>query len=141
MINGIDSTEWRMLQDTYLGTVVGKSLRGRSRARTLLVEKDAAWQHAVAPVLAWTKEIWRRMHGGAAALSWKTLARAWDAGRRRDVQEWGQVRGPVDAARLSLNRLWWSWPTPWALRSDEGVEYNVLATCPRMPQAIMEEAG
>ena len=141
MINGIDDAEWSSLQATCLETVVGRSLRGRSKARTLLVEGDASWQYAVAPVLAWVQELWRRMHGDAAALDWKALARAWDAGRRRDVTSWPNVRGPVDAARLSLHRLQWSWPTPWTFEADNGVEVDLLTTSPQMLKALLMDAG
>ena len=58
------------------------------------------------------------------------LSEAWAAGERRSCKRWGDVQRPVDAARLSLERLGWSWTSACEFRVCSGEIYNAGSMSP-----------
>ena len=59
------------------------------------------------------------------------LGASWKAHQtRRTKTTWATVRGPISAAHLTLERLHWTWPSPFQLEDDRGVMYNLAEVSP-----------
>ena len=139
-VTGLSDREWHDLQRTA-AVAAANGGAGRSWRRTLLVEGDATREHMVAPVVAWCSAAWEARAGAPGALGRGELAKLWQAHRRRKPKRWADARGPLDAAGLTLARLGWSWPTPWTLVTEQGVELDVDATAPKMVRWFLTEGA
>ena len=60
------------------------------------------------------------------------LIRAWKEAQNQKLNDWGDVEGPLTAARMSARRIGWNirHPTQWT--NDLGWKIDLLQTSPRM---------
>ena len=123
------------------GAVVLPGGGGRSLTRGFLVAKkqfmDPICREGVAPIHAWCAEAWqRRERQGPMKTAWRYAERAvTDAAR-----PWSRVRGPASAAWVSLSRIGWTFISPFVMRSDVGVEYDILHESPKRMLRRLKEA-
>ena len=60
---------------------------------------------------------------------------------RECSRPWAKVKGPASASWASLTRIGWEFIGPFAMRSDEGVEYEILHISPTRVLRRLREAG
>ena len=65
---------------------------------------------------------------------------SWEAGEARAVRRWSEVRGPIDAIRLTLQRLQWTHEGPWNWIDDRGATIDLRQTSPRLMRQLVEDA-
>ena len=118
-VTGLTSTEvWELQQQAARTmTPLGK---GASVLLKLLCHSDPVAQAACAAAGQWALEVWRNMMGDPRAHSLGLLSRAWAANQRCRATAWARVRGPLDAIGLELDRIGWSWPSPFQFQDDLG---------------------
>ena len=114
-VNGVSDSELLNLQRVGLAGATPNA-SGRSRTALLAINGDVTWQANAAPLLQWLRMSWRAKQAPKEGLASGELEEAWtdstderwgligDDGTRR----WSQVRGPVGALYLTLDRIGWS---------------------------------
>ena len=100
--------------------------------RRRLVEGDPAGDMAVAPALAWAKEVRAARRCDLGACTTGELKSFWAAGRRRAPKRWADTKGPIDVVRLTLRRIGWTWPSPWVFKDEKGTGLDVRVATPRL---------
>ncbi len=119
-----------------------------------------------APVITYAKMIWRAMtrreEASMRASSLADLNAMWNAAsinfipivnrvaaaRRADGtipapvarKAWGDIRGPIGAAALTLTRLGWEFASPFILRDPDGVEHSLTNSSPCLTRDLMRDA-
>ena len=60
------------------------------------------------------------------------MARWWNASRAKLPARWADVRGPLGAMHLTLQRLGWSAEGPFQVRTVAGYVVNLITTPPAL---------
>ncbi len=128
-VHGVSNAELRTVRAKLL-RVVGPSGSGHSSTLLQMVVGDPAHDIAVAPILRWAAEVWASVTGVPNALKVPTLRAAGEAAQAQASQRWCDVRGPVQAAKLSLARLGWSAEDPFTLVDDQGTRHVLSDNSP-----------
>jgi len=131
---GVSNTELGKLQSVALASM-RPATRGRSRAALFAVKGDPTWSPATAPVQRWAAELWWTQfprNKAVPCLSIQELNSAMAAAKARPARNWGQVRGAVDAAILSLKRIGWRFKDAANIITDQNVCIPLLQTGPKL---------
>ena len=138
---GYSCADLRDLQSFYLAAVT-PSGRGKSRSISLLLWDTTSWRPATAPIATYAKILWQAMVSPAiAAVPLATLAKWYKAAAMRPTpRNWGEVCGPYDAMRLSLNRIGWKLVSLAVLQDHHETEHNVASIGPRMLEGLLKAA-
>ena len=102
------------------GAAMKPSTRMRSLSCLLQLESAPAWFAAVAPMLRYSNEVWaNQVRFFSFSRSFQEIRESREAAFGDGFLEpnWGQVRGPLGAARLSLKRIDWSMDCRRALKT------------------------
>lgn len=139
-VNGASNTELlryrRLLMSMHAPSTQGASLTAKC-----ILSGDASWAIAAAPILAWIHEVWRAGTASEAPhLSFPELRAMWDAAVPMASTTWGGSRGPITNALLSLQRIGWSWPTPFTLADAQGNVEPIAAISPRLWSTRIRDA-
>ena len=113
-----------------LASTLKPSAGQRSLTSLLILYNDPTWRAAVAPIMRFSKEVWgSQVRLTDRALSFGVLGRAWKTVLcDTPAPTWRQVRGPLQAMRLSLVRIGWHMPAWHTLVNDFGDQIQ-LTTC------------
>ena len=121
--------------------------RGRSLSALWLWYEDPTTSSAVAPILRWSKEVWLAAthprgetgeHGQfLKVLNLPALRRIWERGRSQRPERWRSVRGPVGATFLSLDRIKWTWSSPFQFFDDNNTEILLTTTSPALLKSML----
>ena len=127
------------------GALLRPRTKGRSLAATLLVHEVLLERLSFASTLRWAEEVWRaglpRSDDSTGALSVSELASVWRRVRHRGIgRTWRKVAGPASAVLAELRRAGWHAPSPFVLRTDEGVELNLFEVPPTAIRAHCAES-
>ena len=110
-----------------LGGAAGRSLT----AGFLLAGKggqDPMHTVGIAPIYAWAMEAWRRRNSlSVMRVAWRGVSEK----IREAKKMWAVVRGPAAATWASLQRLGWKFTTPFSVKSDIGIDYDILKISPK----------
>ena len=68
------------------------------------------------------------------ALSSRKLVNLWYAARVDEIGRWGAVRGPIGAAKMSMERIDWKWSQPHIVETDDGTILNFALDSPALIQ-------
>ena len=135
-VTGFSNGELRSAKRS-LAAGSGPQAGGRSLSAVLLLEGDDTWRAAVAPITRWAEEVWRASNGSGGGLCLPELRRIWVGALERAPTKWAQVRGPVGAALLSVQRLGWSWPEPFVLHDPRGTVFKLTEIAPSMLRRLL----
>ena len=138
-VTGITPHEARALRRTA-ARAMDSAGAGRSAERLLLVQGDPVAKLVVAPVVRWAEEVWNRTAGDSHGLTIGTLARAHAATAAKPPKRWQEVRGPTDAAWLTLHQLGWRWQSPFKLVDGKGTHWGMAAASPRLLRNALLQA-
>ena len=138
-VTGLTEVEVRSLRRTAAAGL-GPRAGGRSLTAALLVEGDPTRRAAVAVAVRWAEEVWAAANGEQGAMDCPELAWAWEQVQGSWPTRWGQVRGPLGAAHLTLRRVGWSWPSAFTFTDADGRPHVLTRVSPRMVQRLLEEA-
>ena len=119
----------------------GGRRKGRHLARQRLVDGDPASELAIEPILEWAKEAKAMHRRDDGACTRAELALYWQGACKRNTKKWCNARGPADVTRLSLHRLGWSWPKPWVLANEQGLEFDMTAASLPLLRWQLRETG
>ena len=124
------------------GSVVLPGGGGRSLTRGFRIAKrehmDPICHEGIAPIHAWGMEAWLRKGDlTQMKVAWR-YARDSLKGARRP---WSRVRGPASAAWASLERIGWKFTSPFTMKSDRGIIYDVREVSPKRLLRRLKEAG
>jgi len=142
-VYGLDNSEDKslrmMMAASYSGISAGMSLH----ALTALVDQ-VSWRGTAAPLLRWAAEVWQAANGAMAGhsrgLTLPQLRQAWQECFQQRPLRWSQVRGPIGAALLCIDRLGWSWPGPFVMVSPRGEHYKFTEHSPAMVANVIRRA-
>ena len=148
-VNGIDDAELHSLRKIG-ASGMSPSAGGRSLTALMILKGDPAWRAATAPISQWVKVAWQDknpMH----CLKLVTLNDLREAYiERKGVKErlwtvegkrkWKEVRGPIDALDLSLDRISWSTDDGVSFTDDLGVQRTLLEHSPGQWQAFLRDS-
>ena len=120
-VNGVSDKELEQLR-TLASAGMTPAAQGRSLTALLAIKGDPTARAAVAPILQWARTVWRtdvKSDGGDTTAA--DLVAAWlETAEQRQclvakngTRRWGQIRGPIGAMFLSLDRISW--------RTDDGI--------------------
>ena len=130
-VTGLDDREWNGLRRS-LAAGIGPKAGGRSLALALLLEGDSTTAVALAPAVRWAEEVWAAACGEAGALTLPQLLGAWYGALARRPRKWGDVKGPIGAAWLTLRCAGWDWPAPLTFASPQGHQYLLTEWAPAL---------
>ena len=68
------------------------------------------------------------------------LRRVWERGRSQRPNRWRSVKGPVGATFLSLDRITWTWKSPFQLFDDNNTGIMLTTTSPALLKSMLSEA-
>ena len=136
-VNGLSDSEMDDLQRIALaGTSPGA--KGRSRTAVMAILGDCTWEPATAPILQWVRTAWK---GGSEADGQATLDELSTAWREAEddrgnliahdgTRRWSQVRGPLGAMFLSLDRIGWYTCDGRTFLDDLGITRDIMSFTP-----------
>ena len=123
---------------------------GRSLSALWLWYEDPTTSSVIAPTLRWSKEVWvaathPRGEIGEHGQFWKVLnlpalRRVWERGRSQRPERWRSVKGPVGATFLRLDRIKWTWPSPFQFFDDNNTEIMLTTTSPALLKSMPSAA-
>ncbi|HIE69537.1 MAG TPA: hypothetical protein EYP98_04890 [Planctomycetes bacterium] len=113
--------------------------RGTSLTAKLVLSGDPAWEMSCGPLLAWHDEAWRAARHDLHSLTLAQMNAAWRAANP-DATSWQTIRGPLQAALLSLQRLQWTAEGPFLWRNDLGYSLRLLSFSPRMFRRMLRQS-
>ena len=123
---------------------------GRSLSALWLWYEDPTTSSVIAPILRWSKEVWLAAthprgetgeHGQFLnVLNLPALRRVWERGRSQRPNRWRSVKGPVGATCLSLDRINWTWPSPFQFFDDNNTEIVLTTTSPAWLKSMLKAA-
>ena len=94
--------------------------------------------------MRWTKELREALQDPLGHVpghfSLPQMRRMWHAAMRERQVEWSSAKGPLAIARLSLRRLQWEWPAPFALVTDRGDRIDLLGNSLALVESLFIEA-
>jgi len=105
---GVSNSELKDMQRQALQTMT-PATRGRSKSAVFTAKGDPTWRPAVAPVLRWAKEVWEAVtpsYPAAPRIPLNRLREVWEIVDKKPPKSWGASRSALDAAFLSLKRIW-----------------------------------
>ena len=113
-VDGVSDDELEKLQSIALAGS-SPSTPGRSKTEVLAIRGDVTWDPATAPIQQWIRTVLRSGGKDASKATQQDLSQAWKEGasNRHSVFatdgsiRWSQVRSPIGAMRLSLDRIAW----------------------------------
>ena len=120
--------------------------KGRSLDVTLqLSDLEVTKEATAAPICRWAREVWQasmliaEQDGSLSkpksrALSSRKLVNLWYAARVDEIGRWGAVRGPIGAAKMSMERIDWKWSQPHIVETDDGTILNFALDSPALIQ-------
>ena len=73
-------------------------------------------------------------------LNLPALRRIWERGRSQRPERWRSVKGPVGATFLSLDRIKWTWPSPFQFFDDNNTEILLTTTSPALLESMLNAA-
>jgi hypothetical protein len=95
---------------------------------------DPLWRQALGPVLTWATIVWKSTtipdYGSTASVP--ELGRLAGPVMLHPPRTWGEVRGPMGAAVMSLRRVGWQFRTCLTLESDTGEIFPLPSTSPAL---------
>ena len=138
-VHGLSDQEWRTARLTSVAAS-GGAANGQSWQRRLLTEGDCTAGAMGAPLVAWVAETWAAQERRPRAATPTELQTSWQMGEDRAVRRWCDVRGPVDAIRLTLQRLRWTWEGPWDWYDDRGATIDLRQVTPRLMRQMIADA-
>ena len=148
-VSGILDVEWRSLQRLALAAQ-SPLTAGRSLSALWLWYEDPTASSLVAPILRWSKEVWLAAthprgeigeHGQFLnVFNVPALRRIWERGKLQRPERWRSVRGPVGATFLSLDRIKWTWPSPFQFFDDNNTEIMLTTTSPALLKSLLNAA-
>ena len=138
-IHGLSNEEWRRCRLAGIAAS-GGARNGQSWQRRLLIEGDCSAGAMGAPLVTWTAELWATQERRPQAATPSELTDSWEAGEARAVRRWSEARGPVDAIRLTMQRLQWTHKGPWDWTDDRGATIDLRQTSPRLMRQLVEDA-
>ena len=118
----------------------GAQVCGLSLALSLLIEGDPTIEVALAPAVRWAEEVWAAACGDPWALQLTTLRKHWQGAQCKRPGRWGQVRGPLGAAALTLRRLGWAWNSAFVFTSPQGHQCELTAWAPAAIKKLLVRA-
>ena len=120
---------------------------GRSLSALWLWYDDPTTPPLIAPILRWAKEVWLSAthprhetgeHGQFLRLfSLLALRRIWERGKMQRPEYWRKVRGLVGATLLSLQRLGWTWPSPFQFFDENNTEFLLTTISPALLKSFL----
>ena len=132
-----------LVRRRILAQTLRPAARGRSLSTLCLLHGDPAVNEAIAPAVAWSREVWDASTsstcGYKSSLSIDYLHTAWMA-NTGTARTWQDVRGPVTAADLTLARLGWTSQGPFTWTDHAGIKLDLLLLAPAMMQKKLAEA-
>ena len=125
---GLDPQQLLAEQRQFVA-LAGSPASSASSTMTLAMEGSPLWRQALGPLLTWSTVCWKAAVDGGFQL-FVDLPRLHQlAGRVLAClpTRWGDVRGPLGAAALSMKRIGWNFVHPFLVRTDTGVELALTA--------------
>ena len=122
----LDSGELARAQGTFLSTV-GSVCPSRSKTMSLMLHNDPTWSLVLGPAITWGSLVWRAT-ANPLVHSLAELNRLATPILQHPPGTWKQVRGPLGAATLSLQRYSWHLISAFVLCTDLGDEIHLTGT-------------
>ena len=132
-VAGLDAQQLKRGRANYLD-LVGATVRSAKTSLTLAAMGDPLWRHALGPALTWSSIVWR----ATTSTDFKQVITVPELGRLagpimvKAPRTWGEVRGPLGAAVLSLRRIGWVFDNCLTLITDKGVKLPLTSTSPAL---------
>ena len=103
---------------------------------------DPCWREALAPALMWAAEIWRYSNPTSPAPSDLRRMTRWWADVLADAANvsWRSSKGPIMRARLSLERIGWSFTSPFTWTDDSGDVLMLARISPQLLLRLLRDA-
>eukprot|EP00973_Karenia_brevis_P013927 1888833-Karenia_brevis.AAC.1 len=140
-VNGCSDAELLKLRRMLLSASAPLA-RGSSLTAKLVIQGDPAWIEALAPVRAWSDEVWRAATGEKAPhLSLPQLSQCWHAALRREPSSWRASKGPVHRCVLSLRRIGWNMTEPFRIIDDLGRLHCLTTHSPAMIDLLLKQGN
>jgi hypothetical protein len=130
---GMDVKQLQKARANYL-SLVGATCKSAKTNLSLAALGDPLWRQALGPALTWSTLVWK----ATTHANYRDVVTVPELGRLAGPimlklpRTWGEVRGPVGAAALSLRRVGWTFDTCLTLVTDEGVHLPLTSTSPAM---------
>ncbi len=130
---GMDAAQLQQAQAQYL-SLVGSTVRSANKTLTLAALGDPLWREALGPVLTWATIVWK----ATTSSDYKMVVTVPELGRlagpvmRRAPRTWGEVKGPLGAAVMSLKRIGWHFDNCMTLVPSEGLRLALPSTSPAL---------
>ena len=146
-VNGISDSELNDLQRIALaGSSPGA--KGRSRTAVMAILGDCTWEPATAPILQWIRAAWKQDSDDAGKASLEELSEAWREGEqdrgtliaKDGTRRWSQVKGPLGAMALSLDRIGWFTYDGKTFVDDLGISRAVTSFTPAAWKGLLKAA-
>ena len=140
-VNGLSSAEQHKLRVALLSSRPPYA-RGSSLRAKLALYGDPTLAAAIAPILAYHRELWQAVTCPLeATMGLKELMQAWELTSCRSSPSWSTCTGPINACILSLHRLGWTMTGPLVMVDDWGRQVILIAHSPAMLQLMLQEAS
>ena len=130
---GMDVKQLQKARANHL-SLVGATCKSAKTNLSLAALGDPLWRQALGPALTWSTLVWK----ATTHANYRDVVTVPELGRLAGPimlklpRTWGEVRGPVGAAALSLRRVGWTFDTCLTLVTDEGVHLPLTSTSPAM---------
>ena len=143
-VSGISDVEWRSMQ-RLASAAHSPMTAGRS-----LWYDDPTTSSVLAPILRWSRAVRLAAthprgetgeHGQfLKVLNLPALRRIWERGRSQRPERWRSVKGTVGATFLSLDRIKWTWPSPFQFFDNNNTEILLTTTSPALLKSMLSAA-
>jgi hypothetical protein len=130
---GLDAMQLKKARANYMG-LVGATVRSSKTSLTLAAMGDPLWRQALGPALTWATLVWR----ATTSSDFQKVVTVPELGRLagpilvKAPFTWGEVRGPLGAAVVSLRRIGWAFDTCMTIITDEGIRLPLTSTSPSL---------
>ena len=122
----------------------------RSLSALWLWYEDPTASSLFAPILRWSKEVWLTgthprgetgEHGQFLnVFNLPALPRIWERGKLHRPERRRSVKGLVGATFLSLDRIKWTWLSPFQFFDDNNTEIMLTTTSPALLESMLKAA-
>ena len=137
-IVGAMHSDLESMQKQWVASVASTS--SGSRKATLLLKGDPSHRFAVAALLRYHKEVWKKCGPcGGEVLALPFLWQCWEVLAASPPKTMPQARGPLGIAWVECKRIGWSWPSPFVLEDDRGFQWALTKFSPGALRVELEE--
>ncbi len=149
-VNGLSGAEVQTLRRAA-ACAFSPRARGRSLTTVLLMAGAPTWKGEVECVLQYARQVWAAVRLGAerprsGELTLPQISAIWHGAVEGGVipepgrRAWAQVRGPIGAAQLTLQRVGWKFVGPFTIEDSNGEAVKLTETSPALLGQLLRRA-